>query len=127
MTETVDGEALIVDLATGTYYSAHGLAEYAWTALASGYTPEQVAAAVREGSDAGKPAVDQWLEDLVAQIMSDDLLQAGGAAPAAPLGPPPRIAFEPVLLRKFTDMQELLILDPIHDVDEAAGWPAAKP
>jgi hypothetical protein len=23
-------------------------------------------------------------------------------------------------------MQELLLLDPIHDVDQAAGWPKAR-
>jgi hypothetical protein len=28
-------------------------------------------------------------------------------------------------LQKFTDMQELLLLDPIHEVDER-GWPHRK-
>jgi hypothetical protein len=26
------------------------------------------------------------------------------------------------MLQKFTDMQDLLLLDPIHEVDES-GWP----
>jgi hypothetical protein len=29
------------------------------------------------------------------------------------------------LLRKYTDMRDLLLLDPIHDVDEQ-GWPVRK-
>ncbi len=31
-------------------------------------------------------------------------------------------SFEAPILHKFTDMQELLLLDPIHEVDET-GWP----
>jgi hypothetical protein len=30
------------------------------------------------------------------------------------------------LLNKYSDMQELLLLDPIHDVDDA-GWPKPNP
>ena len=30
--------------------------------------------------------------------------------------------FEFPIIEKFTDMQELLLLDPIHEVDEK-GWP----
>jgi hypothetical protein len=33
--------------------------------------------------------------------------------------------FIPPKLRKYTDMQDLLLLDPIHEVDEQ-GWPIAK-
>jgi len=29
-------------------------------------------------------------------------------------------------LQKYTDMEELLQLDPIHEVDKF-GWPSAKP
>jgi hypothetical protein len=31
----------------------------------------------------------------------------------------------PPVLERYTDMQELLFLDPIHDVDES-GWPHRK-
>jgi hypothetical protein len=29
------------------------------------------------------------------------------------------------VLERYTDMQELLLLDPIHDVDQT-GWPRRK-
>ena len=35
-------------------------------------------------------------------------------------------AFETPVLEKYTDMAELLLLDPIHDVD-ATGWPHPAP
>ena len=37
-----------------------------------------------------------------------------------------RLSFEAPILHKYTDMQDLLLLDPIHEVDEA-GWPSVKP
>jgi hypothetical protein len=30
------------------------------------------------------------------------------------------------VLQKYTDMESLLLADPIHDVDEEAGWPQVK-
>jgi hypothetical protein len=43
-----------------------------------------------------------------------------GAAPEARA-----VAFVPPSLAKFQDMQDLLLLDPIHETDEP-GWPARK-
>ena len=37
-----------------------------------------------------------------------------------------RLPFVNPTLTKFTDMQDLLLLDPIHEVDEM-GWPHPKP
>ena len=48
----------------------------------------------------------------------DDLGSAGLEAVAASAGAPE--------LQRFTDMQELLLLDPIHDIDlNGDGWPVA--
>lgn len=34
--------------------------------------------------------------------------------------------YRPPVLEVFADMQDLLLLDPIHDIDEV-GWPVARP
>ena len=34
--------------------------------------------------------------------------------------------FQAPSLQKYTDMEEMLALDPIHEVDEEMGWPSAK-
>jgi hypothetical protein len=33
--------------------------------------------------------------------------------------------FDPPRMQKFTDIQELLLVDPVHDVEES-GWPVAN-
>lgn len=35
---------------------------------------------------------------------------------------PDKLHFEEPIFHKYTDMEDLLLLDPIHDVDET-GWP----
>lgn len=37
-----------------------------------------------------------------------------------------KLSFEVPVLHKYTDMEDLLLLDPIHEVDDE-GWPVAKP
>ena len=37
-----------------------------------------------------------------------------------------RLPFAAPVLHKYTDMEDLLLLDPIHDVDES-GWPNTNP
>jgi len=37
-----------------------------------------------------------------------------------------KTVFNVPVLNKYTDMQDLLLLDPIHEVD-ATGWPSTKP
>ena len=51
---------------------------------------------------------------------------APDALPPAPARPAVRRAFCEPRVETFSDLQDLFLVDPIHDVDEA-GWPHAKP
>jgi hypothetical protein len=37
-----------------------------------------------------------------------------------------KLPFQKPLLQKYTDMEALLLVDPIHEVDEEEGWPKQK-
>jgi hypothetical protein len=116
--ETVDGEVIAIDFTTGSYYSLRDGAEAVWSALVADAapTPDAVAAAVAERfpdhSDVGQ--VTAFLD----QLVDEGLLERDGD-PAAANGTASGLTFE-----KFTDMEELILLDPVHDVSEA-GWPNA--
>ena len=68
---------------------------------------------------------------LISELLEEELIvpctDLGSVAPVESevLSREGRTEFQRPVLRKFTDMQELLILDPIHEVDEA-GWPNKK-
>ncbi len=114
--ESVDGEVLIVHLGTGAYYSSRGAGDVAWRLLSAGKSVAE--AATSHGLET------EALNSFVAQLVAEDLVRARTSAPSdvPDLAP---VAGVPTL-EKYTDMQELLLLDPIHDVEEA-GWPKARP
>jgi hypothetical protein len=127
ITETIDGEALVVNLESGCYYSLRGPAEEAWTLLLAGATPAEAApalaqaygVAIDEAHEALRALRDQFRAEALA-VPRDDA--AVDETPALRGG-----AWIAPRLEKYTDMQELLALDPVHDVDTAQGWPHQLP
>ncbi|MBI5948603.1 MAG: PqqD family protein [Chloroflexi bacterium] len=125
--ESVDGEALIVNLETGAYYSATGVGDAIWTLLAEGAGVAAIVNAItaRYPAAAAGESVHAFLAELVEEGLA---VGDSGAEPstAAPAGVSLPAAFTAPVLQKYTDMQDLLLLDPIHEVDDT-GWPSALP
>lgn len=131
--ETFDGEAVLVHLVTGCYYALNPAASAIWSLLSTGRSATGVTAALaaRHATAPAQvaPVVDAFLTELrteqlvvVADAEADaDVPSADGGDAAGPLGVP--------ALQRFTDLQDLLMLDPIHDIDlDGDGWPlAAQP
>jgi hypothetical protein len=131
MSETVDGEAIVVNLETGAYFSLRDTAAEVWDLLLSGQAPGAAAdlLTARYGWAAAETLAA--VETFVAALQADALI----AAAAAPAADSDGVAvsgfaarpFSAPQLEKYTDMADLLLLDPIHDVDPQAGWPLRKP
>jgi len=121
--ESVDGEVLIVHLGTGAYYSADGLGEVAWRRIVAGNSPAAISKAV--GERAGSDAFAAAFETFVATLVDDGLIVADGQAPEPAVELPSPLPLAELTLNKYTDMEALLLLDPVHEVDEG-GWPLMK-
>jgi hypothetical protein len=124
--ERVDDEVIAINLATGAYFSMTGPAADCWTLLVAG-TATEAAAGVLAARYATEPSlVGADVNALTARLVEEGLLaerQDGAAVPEAEaLLTAPTAPYRTPVLEKFDDMEELLLLDPIHDVD-AAGWP----
>jgi hypothetical protein len=91
-----------------------------------------VAAYVQQHYQGAPEAITFALEQFVNELAGDGLVvpRPAGAAPAGapnlPAPAVPRAAFSAPVLQKYDDMQDLIMLDPIHEVDDS-GWPARKP
>ena len=129
--ESIDGELLVINLQSGAYYSSDGTGEQIWSCLARQLsvrdTVERLCA--RYGVD--ESDIRDSVLAFVGQLRDEDLMIEDPAAdgPADPDGALAEAsgAFSKPVLHKYTDMQELLLLDPIHEVDPSAGWPVARP
>lgn len=115
--ENVDGEVVAIDFSTGSYFSLRGPAEAAWSALDGteardvDHVTTTLAGRHPAEADAGR------VQALLDQLTTDGLLERTGDAAATPPADLGGLAYE-----RFTDMEELILLDPVHDVSEA-GWP----
>ena len=131
--EAIDGEAVIINLESGTYFSADGASAVAWQRIVGGASAADLQMAIAERYDGDPDSIGAAVMQFIEQLCREGLIRPvepadedQASAPAAPASPSPteaRPAFSHLALRGFTDLQELLLLDPIHEVDET-GWPA---
>jgi hypothetical protein len=123
--ESVDGEALIMDMVTGTYYTCLGPATIAWDALKRGVEPGEVAAMIATLYGVDVTSVTGDLDAFVAELVADEILVRREDTPASgPIAPPapPAGPYEPMRIERYTDLADLILLDPVQDVS-GAGWP----
>jgi hypothetical protein len=119
--QNIDGEIIVIHFDTGDYYSLTGTAVDLWQMLATPQSLENIRARFANWDAKSETSVRQFIRVLV----GEGLIEAT-EAPAATAAVPPAIPFGDPVVEKYSDMQTILLADPIHDVDEA-GWPKVKP
>jgi hypothetical protein len=129
--QTIDNETIIINFQNGAYYSTADTGSVIWEQIASGASVDQIVSLfTRHGADQ-HTTIEQAVRDFVADLERESLIVALERPPAAvdPAEPAGlsggREGYQSPVLERFTDMQDLLLLDPIHDVDEQ-GWPTRK-
>ena len=126
-----DTEAAIINLKNGNYYSLDHAGAELWQLLSEGATVSQMAAALQTVYEGTASALQEAARHFIATLEAEDLITARpadeSAAPLTLVLPLPangtKRPFTPPVLERYNDMQELLLLDPIHEVEEIAGWP----
>jgi hypothetical protein len=109
--ESVDGEVVAIDFGSGAYFSLRGPAEVVWSALC-GDESRPLDAVVGDGDPEHVAAFLDQLVDL-------GLLERTGDPTGNGHGT------GDLVVEHFTDMEDLILLDPVHDVSDA-GWPNAS-
>ena len=127
--ETIDGEAIMINLATGNYYSLDSIGGEVWELLEQSLAVQQIVRELGRRYEASEETIRDAVEGLLEQLSREELIlrdDSSSASPSVvPLSPAAeRLPFKPPTLQKFTDMQDLILLDPVHEVD-SRGWPYA--
>lgn len=121
--EEFDGEIVAINLDTGLYFSMKATGALVWRELVAGRSVESLL------KDAGDDAA---MTEAVRRFASD--LQEGGLMR---ISTRTEVEFlnselvslrtmQPPLLESFGDMQSLLLLDPVHEVEQEVGWPKIR-
>lgn len=124
--ELIDGEVVIVNLESGSYFSLRGIGAEVWDTVRCAASVASLTAALRSRYDS-PPSLEHDLTRLIDELVEEGLVvpATSGEAPL-PSWDGPAQAYASPVLEKFSDMEDLLLLDPVHDVD-AQGWPHLAP
>ncbi|MCJ7626504.1 MAG: PqqD family protein [Anaerolineaceae bacterium] len=128
--EIIDGEAIIVNMDKGHYYSLRNTGGEIWACLVKGMSIENIVNKLSERYDEDlleiKIGVEALISELHAEKMIIPVTAQGVENPfeeeKSGIDNTQTHKFETPVLEKYTDMEELLLLDPIHEVDQS-GWP----
>jgi len=133
--EEIDGEVVIVNLQNGNYYSLTQSATLVWAGLQQHASVGQIRdrLALRYRGDV--TVMNKDLEDLVRALEAEQLIRRLPGSEDSPQ----HAEFEPnepssgeqeeylpPMFERFTDMGDLLLLDPVHEAEDEKGWPHAK-
>lgn len=127
--QTIDDEAIVLHLGTGRYYSARGTGAHAWELLSQAVPVADVVARFASAYDASEAEISASLDTFIAYLTGESLIVPaegaadpnGAQAAHAPEGG--KVAFEAPAMESFSDLEDLLLLDPVHEVDAQQGWP----
>lgn len=123
--ENFGGEIVAVNLDSGKYYSILNTGAYVWSALLAHHSVDQIVTVLSDLYPLDALKVSKDIAGFVEQIINEGLIKPVQGVREAmdtekPLGP-----YEAPSFQIFSDMQEILLLDPVHDVD-ASGWPLSN-
>jgi hypothetical protein len=139
--QIIDGEVVMIHFQTGSYFSTDRIGAEIIALVTRRLPVPAIVERLRSRCDAGREDVARAVGEFLDKLRAEDLIVPDGSvpeeggldggpdgltAPEVPEAEGGRLVFEEPALEKYTDLEDLLLLDPIHDTD-AAGWPVVKP
>lgn len=128
--EYIDGEVIMIDMTTGTYYSLNPPGAAIWSRIQGPVTAQALVERSPEFFVDGQSSpnlIRDASRAFVAELLSSELVvEADEPDEMTSESEGTPVAFESPELLSFTEMQDLMLLDPVHEV-APAGWPFADP
>lgn len=124
--EEFDTEIVVIHFLEGTYFSLRGASMALWSWLQTGADETTLARLLcaRYGLDAeaGRMAVAKAVETMRQRGLIVEVDGAGSPLDAYDVAAGPD-DYQEAVVEAFDDLQELIAIDPVHEVDPMQGWP----
>lgn len=126
VSEDFGDEYVVLNLQTGKYFSFRGSASSLWRDLILGYQPHAILDELNSFAYPDAAKVSFFID----QLILEELLSESNNT-LVPSSPSIFIKLvknggEPPNFEVFDDMADLILADPIHDVEEDIGWPSIR-
>jgi len=125
--ENFAGETVVIHFERGTYFSLRGSAGMVWSLLQAPTSIAAIVAALDGQTRLPSKDIEGPLTAFVAKLAEQDLIISSASPAKPPVISAEAIAsfVEPPDLEIYSDLSELIMLDPVHETDVLAGWPKA--
>ena len=127
--ENIEGELVLIHMAKGSYYSTDAIGSRLWDMIVAGHQLDEMREWIGASYQGDAAEIDRGVRGFLAELQAEELIVRaerprvnGGSRLDVTAGG----HFSAPVLNKYRDMEDMLMLDPIHEVEET-GWPAPKP
>lgn len=122
--DMAEGQAIVINFTTGMYYGTSSLGSAVLDALLSGASVEAIVSAIK--ALPGCPAdMDARMDEFISALLEKEVVIPAETNPGAVVAIDQATLADGFLLSvdEFAEVQDLILADPVHDVDVEQGWP----
>ncbi|MDO4803829.1 MAG: PqqD family protein [bacterium] len=124
--DIADGQAVVINFTTGMYYGTSTLGSAILENLVKGASEGSIVDALK-AADGCPENMDTKLKGFIADLVEKEILvyKEGSGSPAQFTAEAFSEGFD-FTVDEFAEVQDLLMADPIHEVDVEQGWPILR-
>lgn len=125
--DIADGQAVVINFVTGMYYGTSSLGSVILDRLVHGNSPDKIRIAV-EALPGCPEDFGTELDSFIAELREKGILIPGDTVAGGEETMEGNVLEDGFVLTldEFTEVQDLILADPVHDVDVEKGWPIFK-
>ena len=128
--EIFEDEIIVINFDNGDYFTLRQSAVNIWKGIKNRQSMAMIVENLQTQYEANEEEVENAVLQMIDTFLKENLIRSNNEVvdknDIITEKVTARIPFESPIFEKFTDMNDLLLLDPVHDVDEK-GWPHVDP
>jgi len=129
ISETIDGETIIINLETGYYYSVNKTATIIWNEIQKNNPTKNISQHFLNLYEVDEDTAEKSITEIISILLKDDLILELDSEISPNIMEqrtnPMKGKFIMPKIERYDDMAGALMSDPVHDVNED-GWPNLK-
>jgi len=134
--EKFDDELVLINLDSGNYYSFEKVGADIWDFIQNGASEADIIDEVSQRYAENLSTIEDAIKNFLSELKEEGLIVPDETKESESTksfhnknnigSETEKLIFESPVLSKFTNMQEFLLVDPIHEIDYT-DWPKNKP
>lgn len=130
--EFIENEVVIIHLDNGNYFNLEGVGADIWNGIVANMSKRDIVSFLINSYEGEEQLITESVNNIINQLESEELIISSDEIEKINHvtreynETNQKSIFTLPVLQKYEDMQDLLLLDPLHDVNETIGWPMRK-